>query len=253
MNRDAVDASNSVRVIVLSAGLGTRLRPHTDYVPKALVPVDGEPIIERLLARLALPVVHEVVCVTGYHAELLEKKVSAVSERPPVRFVYNVDYASANNILSLTAVRDLLTGPTVIIDGDLILSTDLVERILYSVDDTLAVDVGTDRSMIDMAVEIRGGRVWHLQKQLPPERISGEVVGVSYWTGEGIHALLRAADDVIDREGTEGWYMHAVRAVAKQRRLEPLWVKQDDWMEIDTVADLERAEREIKDCPPWAR
>ena len=38
--------------MVFSAGLGTRLRPLTDRLPKALVPVDGVPMLERVAARM---------------------------------------------------------------------------------------------------------------------------------------------------------------------------------------------------------
>jgi NDP-sugar pyrophosphorylase family protein len=41
-----------VKAMVFAAGLGTRLRPFTDSIPKALIEVDGRPLIEIVLARL---------------------------------------------------------------------------------------------------------------------------------------------------------------------------------------------------------
>ena len=45
-------AAGSLRALVLAAGLGTRLRPLTDALPKPLLPVRGEPILAHTLAQL---------------------------------------------------------------------------------------------------------------------------------------------------------------------------------------------------------
>ena len=52
--------------IILAAGLGTRLRPHTEKVPKPLLPIANEPFLERQLRWLAGHGVDEVVLSMGY-------------------------------------------------------------------------------------------------------------------------------------------------------------------------------------------
>lgn len=48
-----MSASDDVCAVVLAAGLGTRLRPLTTLVPKALVPIGNVPLLDRALDRLA--------------------------------------------------------------------------------------------------------------------------------------------------------------------------------------------------------
>src|SRR5438105_5981749 len=57
--------------IILAAGLGTRLRPHTLTVPKPLLPVRGRPILDWALGALP-PVVDRVLVVVHYLADQLE-------------------------------------------------------------------------------------------------------------------------------------------------------------------------------------
>lgn len=57
--------------IILAAGLGTRLRPHTNTIPKPLLPVQGRPILDWTVAALP-PQVDRLIVVTNYLAEQVE-------------------------------------------------------------------------------------------------------------------------------------------------------------------------------------
>jgi N-acetyl-alpha-D-muramate 1-phosphate uridylyltransferase len=57
--------------IVLAAGLGTRLRPITDTIPKPLVEINGRPLIDHALDRLTLAGVERVVVNVHYKAEMM--------------------------------------------------------------------------------------------------------------------------------------------------------------------------------------
>lgn len=61
-------------VVILAAGLGTRLRPATDHIPKALVEVGGERAIDHLLKKYQY-VAERFVIASGYCADLLENYV----------------------------------------------------------------------------------------------------------------------------------------------------------------------------------
>lgn len=61
-----------MKAMILAAGIGSRLRPLTDRMPKALVPVNGTPLLEIVLRRLAAAGVRDVIVNTFHHAALLE-------------------------------------------------------------------------------------------------------------------------------------------------------------------------------------
>ncbi|HEX8386071.1 MAG TPA: sugar phosphate nucleotidyltransferase, partial [Rubricoccaceae bacterium] len=63
--------------IILAAGYGTRLRPLTDRLPKALVPVDGVPMLERVARRLLAAGAERLVVTASHLAEQVEAAVEA--------------------------------------------------------------------------------------------------------------------------------------------------------------------------------
>src|SRR6185295_14289812 len=61
--------------IILAAGKGTRLRPHTNTIPKPLLAVQGRPILDWIIG--ALPPVDRLVVVVNYLAEQIEAYLAA--------------------------------------------------------------------------------------------------------------------------------------------------------------------------------
>jgi NDP-sugar pyrophosphorylase family protein len=58
-----------MKAMILAAGLGTRLRPLTNTLPKALVPVNGTPLLEHVIQRLKLYGFHEIIINVHHFAE----------------------------------------------------------------------------------------------------------------------------------------------------------------------------------------
>ena len=61
--------------MILAAGLGKRLRPLTEHLPKALVPVAGKPLIEYHIDKLAAVGIGELVINTAWLGELIEQRL----------------------------------------------------------------------------------------------------------------------------------------------------------------------------------
>ncbi|MBO4570737.1 MAG: NTP transferase domain-containing protein [Bacteroidales bacterium] len=83
------------KAFILAAGLGTRLKPLTDRMPKALVPVGGVPLLEQLFIRLKDAGYDEIVVNVHHFADMIEEfleqkgnfglKVSVSDERDLLR------------------------------------------------------------------------------------------------------------------------------------------------------------------------
>ncbi len=112
--------SASIRhAMVLAAGLGTRMRPLTDSLPKPLVEVAGRPLIDHVLDRLQDAGVEEAVVNVHHHADRLEAHLKA---RPAPRIAISDERGALMD--SGGGVRKALphlgSGPFFIVNADTI-------------------------------------------------------------------------------------------------------------------------------------
>lgn len=77
-----------MRAILLAAGFGTRLRPVTDHVPKALVPIDGRPLLDYWLHSLFNSGFDEVLINTHYLADQVNDLVASSPFRDRIEVVH---------------------------------------------------------------------------------------------------------------------------------------------------------------------
>ena len=100
----------------MCGGLGTRLRPLTDTTPKAMLPVAGRPVIDRLLEKLAEAGLQDVTLATGYLAEQIEDFVKS-GERWGLRVDYVRQVQPMGTAGALSLLKDK-SQPVLVVNGD---------------------------------------------------------------------------------------------------------------------------------------
>lgn len=112
-----------MRAVILAAGPGTRLAPITDVVPKILAPLGGRPLLGHQLAYLARQGVGEVAVNVHHHAEAVREFLDGVDLPVPVRV--SVEPELLGTAGALDPLRDFISGPTVVLYGDVLTDADL--------------------------------------------------------------------------------------------------------------------------------
>ena len=113
-----------MKAIILVAGLGSRLRPFTNTVPKALVPLNGHPLINYQLATLRSSGITDINLITGYLPETFNSYGLPCFQ--------NNEYAHTNMVYSLMCAQDLFTGTEDILIsyGDIVYSQSVLNNLL---------------------------------------------------------------------------------------------------------------------------
>lgn len=112
--------------VILSGGLGTRLKPFTDAIPKPLLPVGEKAVLEIQIERLRSFGFERVVLATNYKADYIEKFLGDGSDYG-VELVYSKEREALGTAGPLSLCRDMLTSPFLVMNGDILSLVDYGE------------------------------------------------------------------------------------------------------------------------------
>jgi glucose-1-phosphate thymidylyltransferase len=144
--------------IIPAAGIGTRLRPHTYTLPKALIPVAGKPMLAHILDDLAHLGVSEAVVIVGYKGERVREFVTAHYPHLRVEFVEQPEMLGLGHAVGLAEPFVAQDEPVLIVLGDTIFRADL-SSVLSTKRNMIGVKSVEDPRRFGVAVLNGGGTI----------------------------------------------------------------------------------------------
>ncbi len=237
--------------LLLAAGTGSRLRPLTRSAPKCLTQVGGLPILERLVNNLADQGIERLVVVIGHLGDQIRDFLNHKACGMQVEYILSPEYRTTNNIYSLWMAREQIREPFLLVESDLIFDASMLEDMLHP--DKIAISrirpwmkgstvmVGPGRRVSSFHVGSGGENDAQRYKTV-------NICSLSTQTWSNVVARLNRYIS----DGRVGEYYEAVFAemVADGTlSFEAVFFDQDRWYEIDTMADLNEAERMFARTP----
>ena len=235
--------------LLLAAGLGSRLTPLTDALPKCLVSVGGVSILERLVRSLDGHGFERLVIVTGYKAETIRDYLGESFGGIAIEYVFSPLFETTNNIYSLWLARHLIDEPFLLVESDLVFDEHLLAPLLQP--DRIAVSrqlpwMGGTTVTLDGAGNVN---VFYPQ---PPGVYGRHCTDSDHFMALNIYSLARATWGAVCERldhhvaaGQTGYFYESVfeeMAVDGNITLAAVIFPAERWYEIDTPADLEAAE-----------
>lgn len=227
-----------MKAIILAAGLGTRLRPMTDNKPKALVEVNGLPLIEYQIKYLKEKNINEIIIVVGY----LKEQFDYLEEKYNVKLVFNNKYDVYNNFYSLYLVKEQLANSYVIDADNYIFKNIFDEKITRStyfsvyrkncVNEWFLV-YDENYKVSDIIVDSKEGRI---------------LSGVSYWDKETAEKILTFIDKAYKSNEYQNLYWdNMVKDNISELDVFVRELSEESIYEIDSVEDYKELEKILRE------
>ncbi len=235
-------------IVILAAGIGSRLRPLTDTVPKALIRVNKKSILHYQLECLqVLPEGSKVYVATGYLSNLIQQEIDRIDLPFEVVVVENKEYMETNNMYSLLLAmkeigEDLRT--TIVLNGDVVYDKSIIKGLLSDErNDLIAVDVGAYLKE-SMKVTVKNSQIDHISKAITNSDALGVSIDLYKLSVSSYKNLLSKITDIVDSGKRREWTEVALDLLLKTGDFpaQAFDIKGMPWWEIDNLDDLKVGE-----------
>jgi len=233
--------------MVLAAGAGRRLRPYTDTLPKALVPVDDETtILDLTLSNFSKVGLKDVAVIVGYKSEAVEDRKKDLESRHGVNLelIFNDKAEEWNNAYSLWCARDLFSQGFLLANGDTVHPVGVQETLLANRGPAILLAVDTVKKLAEEEMKLTidcAGNLAKITKLMDPQSAFGEYIGLTLVEPEAAEKLSSALEttwklnpDLYYEDGYQE-YVNKGGVICLQPIGEVAWV------EVDNHDDLAKA------------
>lgn len=232
-----------MKAIILAAGVGSRLRPITDHMPKSLIQVGNKKVLDyQIEGYLSAGLNQEDInIVTGYRSEDIAKYLK--EKYPRVKIVENREFATTNNMYSLYLAINTLEQNRVeslfINNADCIYDYSIIKQMVESPNENLIAckkDVYIEESM---KVTVSGDRIVNISKQIHANDAYGVSLDLYKFGSATFVSLKNIISRIIEKEKKINlWTELSFPELFTNSTVLPIDTKNLKWVEIDNKEDL---------------
>jgi len=266
--------SEKITAVIAAAGFEKQLLPLIADKPKCLLDIKGKTILDRQVTALNECNIKEIALVRGYKKEAITL--------PNIRYYDNDRYDSTGELYSLFCAENELKGRTIVLYGDIIFDTAVLEKLLKSpADISIVVDLAwfdqdqrnthlahLNPDLVSLAEPpgksyssrfvLSDGehRVMKIGQQLPHEHAHGEFIGMAMFSEKGAQAFRDCYRSA--QEQSSGTGFHESGSLAKASFTDMIQELIDrghhveavpifkGWMEVDSFEEYQKAWAKIR-------
>ena len=240
-----------MKMLILAAGQGKRLRPLTDNIPKCMVRYKDKPIIDHIIETAKRCGIEEIAVVSGYKKNILEEYLKESN----LKFYSNYQFDSSNMVTTLFCAKKFMDDDLIISYADIVYNDQVLEK-LIKFDDNFGVIV--DRKWKELwlkrmanplddaeTLKIKNGQIVELVKK--PKNymdVEGQYIGLIKISKKIINEVIKFYENldknsIYNGQDFKKMYLTSFIQIAINNsfKIKPVFIN-GGWIEIDSPDDL---------------
>lgn len=220
--------------MILAGGLGSRLKPITDYVPKPLIPINNIPLIEWQLKQLKKFGITSFIICTGYKTDQIENYLQQ-KENFGCKIQYSTEKSPLGTGGAIKKASKMIKEKSfLVVNGDVITNIDV--RKLYPHPNSIAlIELRTKFG----TVELDDSKITNFREKKPIENV---------WMNAGIYHIDKKTMSSLPAKGAIE--ETTFRKFAENGKLVGIKFKNAFWHSIDSHKDLDECSKALKGKKP---
>jgi choline kinase len=228
-------------VVIMAAGLGSRIPEHSKHAPKGFISVAGQPIIERSIDILVRYGIQRIIIGTGYKA-LGFNGLAKCRTEARISCVFNANFENSGSLETLLQCTEGLDCDFLTLESDLLYDSRMIWTVMASAYDNVILASSETQSGDEVYIQTNADSELVSLSKDPTQlaQIDAELVGICKLTPQIPTMLKQWLQQSGHARPAQLHYEEGLVGIARQT---PLHVEKTDlpWTEIDTLAQLERA------------
>lgn len=237
-----------MRVVILWAGKGRRIQSEYGGIHKAMIPLKGKMLLERILDNIWMAGGDEIVPILGYMANEMEGEIRKVSRIQSIIPVINERYEETNNLYSLMQARNVLENRDfVVVNGDMVFDYRILKKIFCAVGNAVGTDSNDYGFQLDSPrLLIKNNRILDLGRHRTIGDSQGYAIGIYKFSAQFSREYFDLGETMASENPNAGYHDPLVKAFERVM-VEPCYTGRYLWMDVDEKSDVSKAEKMIEE------
>lgn len=233
-----------MKVLIMAAGVGSRISRHLQGQPKCCVKIKDTPLIRYTVELLNKKGIKDIAIVTGYAQDFIIDALKGLE----YKHYSNPFFDVTNSIASTWFAKDFLQNSDdyIIMNGDVFIEENILDTLLKNSKSPLFLADSTRVEDADYRFNYKDNKLVKYGKDISVEETTGEYVGIAKIKKEDIDFMKQKLEELIFSQKHGYWWEDIFYRNIEKKDIYIKDIKGYFWAEVDYIEDYERIKKYLE-------